>query len=51
MQLIFIIIADLIHAHIIVANFKSDSIIVNDFIADFLFTDVASIVFLPTDWQ
>ena len=51
MQLIFIIVADLIHAHIIVADFKSDSIIVNDFIADFSFTDVASIVFLPSDWQ
>ena len=51
MQLIFIIVADLIHAHIIVADSKSDSIIVNDFIADFSFTDVASIVFLPSDWQ
>ena len=51
MQLIFIIVANLIHAHIIVADSKSDSIIINDFIADFLFTDVASIVFLPSDWQ
>ena len=48
-QLIFIIVADLIHAHIIVANSKSDSIIVDDFIADFSFTDVTSIVFLPSD--
>ena len=47
----FIIVADLIHAHIIVADSKLDSIIVNDFIADFLFTDVTSIVFLPSDWQ
>ena len=51
MQLIFLIVADLIHARIIVADSKSDSIIVNDFIADFSFTDVASIVFLPSDWQ
>ena len=51
MQLIFIIVANLIHARIIVADFKSDSIIVNDFIANFLFTDVALIVFLPSDWQ
>ena len=52
MQLIFIIVADLIHARIIiVADSKSDSIIVNDFIADFSFTDLASIVFLPSDWQ
>ena len=51
MQLILVIVADLIHAHIIVADSKSDSIIVNDFIADFLFTDVTSIVFLPSDWQ
>ena len=51
MQLTFIIVADLIHAHIIVADSKSDSIIVVDFIANFSFTDVASIVFLPSDWQ
>ena len=51
MQLIFVIVADLIHAHIIVADSKSDSIIVNDFIADFLVTDVTSIVFFPSDWQ
>ena len=48
MQLI--IVADLIHARIIVADLKSDSIIVNNFIADFSFIDVA-IVFLPSDWQ
>ena len=36
MQLIFFIVANLIHARIIVADFKSDSIIVNDF----LFTDL-----------
>ena len=51
MQLIFVIVANLIHTRIIVADFKSGSIIVNDFIADFSFTDVASIVFLPSDWQ
>ena len=51
MQLIFIIVADLIHARIIVADSKLDRIIVNDFIADFSFTDVTSIVFLPSDWQ
>ena len=39
MQLRFVIVADLIHARIIVADSKSDSIIVNDFIADFSFTD------------
>ena len=31
MQLIFVIVANLIHAHIIVADSKSDSIIVVDF--------------------
>ena len=51
MQLIFVIVADLIHAHIIVADLKLNSIIVNDFTAHFSFTDVASIVFLPSDWQ
>ena len=51
MQLIFIIVVDLIHARIIVADSKLDSIIVNDFIADFSFTDVTSIFFLPSDWQ
>ena len=51
MQLIFIIVANVIHAHIIVADSKSDSIIVNNFIADFSFTDVTSIVFLLSDWQ
>ena len=35
MQLIFVIVADLIHARIIVADSKLDSIIV----VDFLFTD------------
>ena len=51
MQLIFVIVAGLILARIIAANFKLDSIIVNDFIANFSFTDVASIAFLPSDWQ
>ena len=40
MQPIFIIVADVIHARIIVADSKLDSIIVNDFIVDFSFTDV-----------
>ena len=39
------------YAHIIVADSKWDSIIVNDFIANFSFTDVTLIVFLPSDWQ